>query len=77
MNVVDKRAIPLTVTFGDLPIGEAFQDDDGDICIKTDIGTYMYWTDYEWMPRYDLEANDLILPLSITYTIERKGEKLI
>ena len=72
MNVIDKRAIPLTTTFGDLAVGDAFQDDDGDMCIKTDIGAYMYWMDGEWVSYYNLDANDLIIPLEITYTIERK-----
>lgn len=73
MQVIDRRGIPLTTTFGDLDIGEAFQDNDGDMCIKTDIGAYMYWTDREWIPKYDLDVDDLIIPLDITYTIEREG----
>ena len=38
MQVIDRRGTPLTITFGDLNIGDAFQDDDDDICIKTDVG---------------------------------------
>ena len=74
MNVIDKRAIPLTVTFGDLPIGEAFQDDDGDICIKTDIGTAMLWYEEKcvWIPCHCHSEDELIIPLEITYAIERK-----
>ena len=73
MQVIDRRAIPLTTTFGDLAIGDAFQDNDGDMCIKTDIGAYMYYGYREWVPKYDLDADDLIIPLEITYTIEREN----
>ena len=73
MQVIDRRGIPLTTTFGDLAIGEAFQDNDGDICIKTDIGAYMYCYHDEWIPKYDIGADDLIIPLKITYIIEREG----
>jgi hypothetical protein len=75
MQVIDRRGIPLTTTFGDLAIGEAFQDNDGDMCIKTDIGAYMYYDHYEWIPKYDLDADELIIPLEITYTIEREGSR--
>ena len=73
MQVIDKRGIPLATTFGDLAIGEAFQDNDGDICIKTDIGAYMYCRYNDWVAMYDIEADELIIPLEITYTIEREG----
>ena len=72
MQVIDRRGIPLTVTFGDLAIGDAFQDNDGDMCIKTDIGAYMYYSHREWIPKYDLDEDELIIPLEITYTIERE-----
>ena len=71
MTVIDRRRTPLTSTFGDLNIGEAFQDNDGDMCIKTEIGAYMYYDHCEWIPKYDLNADDLIIPLEITYTIEK------
>lgn len=72
MQVIDRRGIPLTTTFGDLAIGEAFQDNDGDMCIKTDIGAYMYYNRGDWIPMYDLGTDDLVFPLDITYTIERE-----
>ena len=73
MQVIDRRGTLLTTTFGDLNIGEAFQDNDGDICIKTDINAYMYYDHCEWIPKYDLDADELIIPLEATYTIEREG----
>ena len=73
MQVIDRRGIPLTTTFGDLAIGEAFQDDGGDICIKTDIGACMYYGCGEWRVSYSIDEDDLIIPLEITYTIEREG----
>ena len=73
MQVIDRRGIPLTTTFGELAIGEAFQDSDGDLCIKTDINAYMYYGHRDWIPKYDLDTDDLIIPLEITYTIEGEG----
>ena len=37
MKVIDKLGIPLTVTFGDLAIGEGFIDEEGDTNIKIGI----------------------------------------
>ena len=72
MQVIDRRGQKLTTTFGDLEIGAAFQDEDGDICIKTDIGAHMYWAHGEWIAKYDIGADELIIPLEVTYTIERE-----
>lgn len=73
MKLIDKRVIPLNVTFGDLAIGEAFQDSEGDISIKTDIGAAIYWTGEYWSTSYAYSGDELIIPLDITYTIEREG----
>ena len=71
MTVIDKRAFPLTVTFGDLAIGEAFQDDDNDINIKIGFGCSLYWSDGQWIDRY-IDEDKLITPLEVTYTFGRK-----
>ena len=73
MQVIDRRGQKLTTTFGDLAIGEAFQDNDGDMCIKTDIGAYMFYHYGDWIAANDLGEDDLIIPLEVTYTIEREG----
>lgn len=73
MQVIDRRGQKLTTTFGDLAVGEAFQDNDGDICIKTDIGAYMYYRYNDWVAMCDIEADELIIPLEVTYTFEREG----
>lgn len=77
MMVIDKRAIPLTVTFGDLAIGEAFQDCNNELCIKTDVGTAMLWYETKgiWISTYSYEENELIIPLEVTYKIERKNKQ--
>ncbi len=75
MKVVDRRAVPLNTTFGDLAIGEAFQDDDGDLCIKTDIGAAIYWAEDHWAPCCSFSGDELIIPLEVTYFVERKKEK--
>ena len=76
MKLIDKRAIPLTVTFGDLAIGEAFQDNDGDLHIKTDEYSSMYFDErqQQWFAYSSMHQDDLIIPLEVTYTIER-GDK--
>ena len=73
MQVIDRRGIPLTTTFGDLAIGDAFQDDDEDICIKTDVGAAIYWTGHHWATSRAYDGDELILPLEVTYTFEREG----
>lgn len=73
MQVIDRRGIPLTTTFGDLAIGEAFTDSDGDINIKTDIGMAIYWTGEYWATSCAYSGDEPIIPLEVTYTFERKG----
>ena len=75
MQVIDRRGQELTTTFGDLAIGEAFQDESGRMCIKTDLGAAMRYNDWEcvWYSDYSHEADELIIPLEVTYTIEREG----
>ena len=75
MKLIDKRAIPLNVTFGDLPIGDAFQDEEGDINIKMDIGASIYWAEDHWVTSYTHDEEELIIPLEITYVVERKNKQ--
>ena len=77
MRVIDKRAPTLTITFGDLAIGEAFQDEQGRVCIKTDLSAAMRYNEWDcvWYSDYSHEADELIIPLEITYTIEREGSR--
>ena len=74
MKIIDKRTAPLTTTFGDLGIGEAFQDHEGDIHIKTELGMSIYWDErlQQWQAYHSMHENDLVIPLEVTYTIERK-----
>jgi hypothetical protein len=75
MTVVDRRGVPLTTTFGDLAIGEAFTDDDGDINIKTDVGAAIYWTGEYWATSCHYSGDELIIPLEVTYTFERERSR--
>ena len=72
MTVIDRRGQKLTVTFGDLAIGDAFQDSDGDINIKVGIGCAMYWDGGQWIDRHP-DNDMLIIPLEVIYTFEREG----
>lgn len=72
MQVIDNRAKKVYTTFSDLDIGDAFQDSDGDICIKTDVGAAIYWANGYWAYHNALDGEELIMPLEITYLIDRK-----
>ena len=72
MQVIDRRGKKLTTTFGDLAIGDAFTDDDGDINIKTDVGAAIYWTGEYWATSCAYSGDELIIPLEVTYTFERE-----
>lgn len=76
MKLIDKRAIPLNVTFGDLPIGDAFQDECHNLAIKTDLSAAMVWDERQefWRPNHSYEGDELIIPLEITYVAERKNK---
>ena len=72
MKVIDNRATLLTVTFDDLLIGDCYQDDEGNICIKTSRDRCMYFDadEGEWRTvGEDLDA--LIIPLQATIIVER------
>lgn len=71
MKVIDNRKDGNFVRFGDLAIGEAFADDDGDVHIKTDIGASMYWDAAEkiWKPYYSTSEDDSVAPVNISYVI--------
>jgi hypothetical protein len=74
MQIIDKRRTTLTVTFGDLRVGEAFQDEDGDLNIKTDEGSSMYWDNNlkKWCSSTNMDEDYLIIPLEVTYTFDRE-----
>jgi hypothetical protein len=73
MTVIDKRGKPLTVTFGDLGIGDVFQDNEDRICIKVNhayaIALYQGSVN-EWQ-NIRCDFDELIIPLKATLTIER------
>ena len=74
MTVIDNRRNNTTTTFGDLDIGEAFLDEDGDFCIKTDFGAAIVWQGY-WHPIYYYTKDDVVTPLEVTYSFTDKGGK--
>ena len=75
MTVIDNRRNNITTTFGDLAIGEAFLDEEtGEFCIKTDLGAAMMWVGC-WRPIYYYSANDVVVPLEVTYSFANKEGK--
>ena len=74
MTVIDNRRNNITTTFGDLAIGEAFLDEDGDFCIKTDLGVVMVWIGY-WFVDHSYSEDKVITPLEVTYSFTNKEVK--
>lgn len=75
MKVIDNRKIGAKIKFEDLPIGEAYLDEDDNVCIKTSedynsVNCMYYKADYnEW--ESGCESRNLeVQPIKITYTIE-------
>ena len=74
MTVIDNRRNNLPAIFGDLAIGEAFLDEDGDFCIKTGLGVAIVWVGY-WYPAYTYSESDVVVPLEVTYSFTDKETK--
>lgn len=68
-QLIDKRGKPLTVTFGDLKIGDFFQNENDCICMKIDSNKVLNWTTGFINTGWD--TDDLLIPLKATITIER------
>ena len=74
MKVIDKRKQNVMVIVGDLPLGQAYLDRDGVLCIKTrDDGegycSCLAYVDDKW--GYDEEYCDTqVTPITTTLTIE-------
>lgn len=72
MKVVDNRKKNIKVPFADLPIGEAYFDEDGILCIKTsayDDENCIYYKDEYWNTECQ-NKNDFVMPVKVTLTIE-------
>lgn len=71
-TVIDKRGIPLTVTFSDLKVGDYYQDELGNLCLKTSENSCIYYEEYSQTWIYNSEsAKVFVIPLKATVTIER------
>lgn len=56
MNVIDSRKDNILIqTFGDLLIGNVYEDKDGDICIKTGKDCCIYFDGVMWHPTGESE----------------------
>lgn len=75
MELIDKRGTPLTTTFDDLEIGDCFQDEEDDICIKVSSNS-MIWThgNGNWQNSL-FDSEEWVLPLNASLTVERKGQR--
>lgn len=73
MELIDKRGTALTTTFDDLHIGDCYQDESDNICIKTNRDRCIFFdTDEgEWRSVGE-NLNTLIIPLKATITVERR-----
>lgn len=75
MQVIDNRVEKVYIAFDELELGDAFQDSDGDICIKTEAFSAIYWTGDRWTEHPTFSSDELIIPLEITYLIGRKEQE--
>ena len=73
MQVIDRREDQFSTTFGDLAIGEAFQDEGGDINIKTNVDSSIYWAGGYWALGCAHTDDEFVIPLEVTYTFESEG----
>ena len=72
MKVVDNRKKNIKVPFADLPIGQAYFDEDGILCIKTstyDEENCICYQDGVWHADYQ-SKNDFVLTATVRLTIE-------
>lgn len=73
MELVDKRGTALTTTFDDLVIGDCYQDEEGNICIKIGYERCLYINaNGDWDTALE-RSDELIIPLKATLTVERKA----
>lgn len=75
MKVNDKRVKhEAIVTFCELKIGQAYEDDEGVLCIKThfidDEDNCICFIDGKWEPTFESRAAK-VTPLNVTLEIER------
>lgn len=75
MKVVDNSKIKVTSTFADLPIGQAYYDHNGILCIKTsnydsaDENCIVYSEEGAWHADSESRSN-VVRPVMTTLTIE-------
>ena len=71
LKVEDKRtASKKRITFGDLSIGEVFEDGDNFLCIKIDDDHCLYMSDDNVWDTATCYVNGAVFPLRATLTIE-------
>ena len=74
MKVVDNSKIKATSTFAELPIGQAYYDMNGLLCIKTseyeeNENCIVYENDKGWHADYESRST-IVRPVRTTLTIE-------
>lgn len=75
MKVVDNRKIGKKVRFEDLDVGDAYLDEDNNICIKTaddyENTNCMYYREVcgDWIPECEYNYTE-VMPIKVTLTVE-------
>lgn len=74
MEVIDKRSTPSTTTFEDLLIGDCYQDDGDNVCIKTNYDRCIYYDAIagQWCSAGE-SLDSVVTPLKATITIEGRA----
>jgi hypothetical protein len=71
LNVNDTRtASKKRITFGDLSIGEVYEDGGNFLCIKTDSIHCIYMNDEKVWDTILCDVDEVVFPLRATLTIE-------
>lgn len=71
VELIDKRGRKLTDKFRDLEIGQCYQDTDNFVCMKIGRAEALRYVGDGWKNHWISDADELVIPLKTTITIER------
>lgn len=71
VELIDKRGRKLTDKFRDLEIGQCYQDTENFVCMKIGRADALCYVEGVWKHHWISNADELVIPLKTTITIER------
>ena len=69
-KIVNNLPHPNTVSFEDIELGHFFLDEDGDLCIRTDVTEAFYFDGNIFV---DMGARNMVTPVNVTINIDGYG----